>query len=656
MEDELTAEEKEQLLRFQAFRKVSLGILRGWAWLFALVFCLLAVVFTVAVVWKSAHSNSRFEAVTRLLFTPRTVVNVQNISDKQLLSILERSSLKRRVGRAMSMEHSERESLEFDLDLKQERKPSNLFTLSARSPTWVGAVRKVNTYAEVLIAEYIAFRTRELSTLAEAIELRRNNLQEQIAANEGEESVLKSKAGEPSPVEALTMLNALISDQRRNYSMLCVQVANEEARKKNFQEELGDLGTAVIKCAPQIRKKGEEIKALDDELDKLREIYTDINPKVKGKLEDRRALVEEYSELLRENGIDGIKLEDVEVLEKAALGLAECQMKLEVLAENQRALTAEIKASEAKSETLTSVIRPLERLRIKREELERTLREQDEKLGNIDYLRTTARNDVQQIERAGGAGDKNPLRVKNFIIAFGAAFVCTGALAVWVLFLELLFGKIRGSDEMTAFEDIFLLGSLPKPGVVPKAIENDVFGVVALNFNSAPTPKGIVLVCRLPGSPVQTGFFTSLEWNLSMSGQRVFSVNIVPSADFEPPEGSETMISLVRKDAQGWFPVENRYMLAPTELQILKADFDALRNDFECIFVLMPDGLQHGGNFLGQLMTFCDSILVCAGAHATPRSELAYVRKIANAGAKPMLGIVTGASAKTVKREMEVEE
>lgn len=654
MEEEQTKEEREQAIKFNAFKKISLGILGGWAKLLVCVFLLLSVSFSTFIVWKMAKSRSRFDAVTRLLFMPRQVSNIHNITDKQLLSILERASLKRRVGMTLAMDDVERECLSMDLTIIQERKPSNLYTLKARASSWVGAIRKVNAYAEVLVSEYVSYRMKELNLLAEAIELRRNNIREMIATVEAEESVLKGKAGEASPVEALTMLNSLLSDQRRNHSMLTVQIANEEVRRKRLQDEVGEVGPAIIKCAPQIRKKSAELAAIDEELVKLREIYTDINPKVIGKIEDRRALMKEYAEILNENGIQGVALDDIERMEQAALELADSQLKLEVLEENRRSLEAEIKNSEMKSETLTGIIAPLERLRVKREELEKSFREQDLQLGNIEYLRMTTRNDLQQIERAGGAGDKNPFSPKNFLMAVGGATACTIGLAIWILLLEMSFGKLRGGDELTAYEDVELIGSLPKPGSVSEGIEKDVMGVVALNFCNSVLPRNIVLVCRLPGAQPQERFASVLEWSLSMAGQRFFDMNIVPAVDFEPPEDAETMVNTIRKENKGWFPVANRFVFSPTEQQMLKADFEMLRgDDYDRIFVRVPEGLRHGGNFLGNLMSLCDSVLLVVGAGTTPRSEVAYFRKVANAAGKPIMGLVAGARAKVVKKEME---
>ena len=274
-------------------------------------------------------------------------------------------------------------------------------------------------------------------------------------------------------------------------------------------------------------------------------------------------------------------------------------------------------------------------------------------LESLSYLQTSLNNDLQQIERAGGAGDKAPLRGKNFIFAAGGAFAVVFVLIVWILALEFLFGKVRDSAEMMAWGDVIGLGSLPKPGAMKPEDESDVHGVVALNLGNADVPKDVVLVCRLPGAAEQTKFREALGWSLAMAGRKVFMLNLVRSAEFTPPEGAETLINTVCQDPHGWFTVENRYSLAPTELEMLKADIEELKKTYDQIFIMMPGGFCKGGSFFSQLLGVCGSVLLLVGAGTTLRSDLSYVRRHALAGERPMMGMMVGASESAVRREME---
>lgn len=656
MEEELTESELEQMRKFAALQKIAGGILSKWAPLLLIAFLAMSVVFSVYVVWHYARSAHRFDAKTQLIYNPRKSAHVDNMSDKQLMTILERLSLKRRVGAKLDLPTSERECLAIDLSIVHERKRSNLFTLTAQAPTWVGVVRKVNTYAEILINEYIDYRKRDLEALRDSILVRKASLLNHIAEIESEESIAKGKVGVAAPTEVLTTINALLSDQRRNLSMLSVQIANEEVKKAKLEAAVGPIGNAVVANASFIRKKSDELAALDKDIASLRVLYTDLNPKVAGKLEDRKALLAEYQAFLNEKGINDVAVEDLDRIEKSASELAEVITRLEVLAESQRSLQQEIADNEKKSDTLISVIPTLDRLKIKREDFERTMRDLEDQLDNIAYLELSVASDLQQIERAGGAGDKNPLSVKNFALAIAGAFVCTLVLAFWLLAIEFIFGKVRGAKELGAYGDVEVLGSLPKPGVMSDEGERDVLGVVALKFCNADLPKGVVLLCRLPGSQPQPKFKEAVEWSLTMAGQNYFALNIVPSLGFTPPQDGETMINTVRKGTFGWFPVANRYSFAPTELQMLQADIATLRTEFDGVFLCMPDGLRRGGSFFSQLLGACESAIIEVAAGVTPRAELSYVRRHVKEAGKPMMGLVTGASAKVVRKEMEASK
>lgn len=656
MDKEPTEEEREreEIRKLTALQKVAWRIILKWKALFLATFFSLSVIFSIWIVWHYATSSHRFDAVTRLSYMPRKVARVENLSDKQLFSVLERPSLKRRVGQMLSMPREERESLTIDLEIEQERKPTNIYTLRARAPSKLAAITKVNTYAKVLIAEYRDYRSRDLTALRESIGVRKERIREQLSELDSEESIIKGKSGVASPIEMLTAINALLSDQRRNLALLKVQTLNEEVRQRRLGEVVGIYGTTIMKNSHLIRERTEKLAALDAEIAALRELYTDLNPKVIGKLEDRQQLMDEYSKFIEDNGLQGMTLEEVGRIEKAATELADVQLKLDVLSESKRSLEQGIKDNEERSTTLTEVIPALERVNGQRRDLEMTMRALEDQIGEIDYLHMAMTGDLHQIERSGGAGDNNPLRTKNFVLAIAAAFFCTFALCFWILMIELMFGNVSGTRELAAFDDIQIIGSIPTPGAMPENEEGDILGVAALNFCKCDLPKSVVLICRLPGVPEQPAFATAVDWSLSMSGKRAFTLEIVKSALFEPPEGAESLISTFKKDNQGWFPVENRYMLVSSELEMLQADLGVLKNDFDVIFIKISEGVRRGGSFFSQLLGICDSLLVMVGARTTPRSWLAYARQSFAAAGKPAMGLMTGVPAKEAERELEV--
>ena len=652
-DEEMNEAERAQLRRIMAFQRVALGIVLKWKWLFLLLILLLGTTFTSYLRFKAATSVARYEAVTRLLFNPRKVAKIENLTDRQLMSILNRPSLKRKIADQVEMPILERQCLTKDVELVQERHSPNLFSLNVASQSEKGAAQKANAYAEILIAEYVAYRTADLENWRASVASRRKTVLDQLAAIEAEESTLKAKTGVVSPQEALLTLNALISDQRRNLSALGVDVANENVKRKRLEAEVGTSGPAIVANAAAIRRRAEAIAAVDKELVALREVYTDRNPKVIGKLEDRTALVKELEGFLRSKGVAGLNVEGIDQIEKSAAELAECGTRLAALGEKRRALEQELADNEKKASELTAMIPEYERLMAHHADLELSVRGLGEQLNDIAHLESSLRNDLRQIERAHGGDDKGNLGAKKLVMAVCADLICFGGILSVVLLLEFLYGTVRGGREIAAYDGIRFLGSLPRDDAFSDEEAREVMGVVALKLLSAEVPRGVMLVASLPGAAKNVKFREVLDYTATLSGTRLFALNIVPSGDFSPPEGAEQMIGVVRKESQGWFPVQNRLALAPTELQMLQADIAELGKGYDTVFVFMDGGVRKGGSFFDQLLGICESVVLVAGSAHTPRPWFAYVRRHVEAAKKPMVAIATDARAKVIRREME---
>ena len=151
-------------------------------------------------------------------------------------------------------------------------------------------------------------------------------------------------------------------------------------------------------------------------------------------------------------------------------------------------------------------------------------------------------------------------------------------------------------------------------------------------------------------------FTGTVDSTAMMSGVNNFMIDVVSSAGFSPPEGSEQMIGVVRQGSHGWFPTVNRFAMAPTELQLLQADLAELKNTYGNVYMRMEGGVRKGGTFFDQLVELCDAVVLEVGAGATPRSAFGYVRRHLASAGKTIMAMATGADAKTVRREMETKK
>ena len=654
MADELSEKEMARLRSLVAFQKVAIGIALRWWPLFLSVFTAVAVVLSLLLWLRGSASVKRYETQTRLMFSPKKISRIDPLGDRQLMTILERPSLKRRVAEKVEMDDMERMCLSSDMKIEQGKRQGNLFILTAASKTRKGAFAKVNAYADILVDEYVAFRSKDLETWRKSLEERRKALVKKLGDVDAEESAFKARTGALTPNEALVTLNALISDQRRNDSALGVDAANEELKKRKLESSVGKSGAAVMANAQAIRRRVDAIATINDELMKLREKYTDINPRVAGKVQERNERVEELDEFLKSKGAEGIDLEKVDQIEKAAGELADCATRLEAIHEKRTALRREIADNEKRATELASIVMDYERIVSRRNDITESIHEIDEQIGGISYAIGSLRNDLRQIERTAGADDHGPFGAKKAIIAAGGAFVCSGALMLVVVLLELIFGKVRGGSEISVYESMEFLGSLPAEGAMSPEDEREVMGVVALKTLLAAKGAKTIFACRLPGVKPSMAFAEAMDFTATMSGASCFLLDIVSHEGFTHPEGAEEMIGVIRSGQRGWFPAANRFALAPTELEMLKADIASLGESFDNIFVRIEGVVRVGGTFFDQILSLCDAVFLMVGSGKTSRRTFAFARRHLRASGKRVMAVATDASAKRVRADIEV--
>ena len=661
MADELTDAERDRLRSLAAFQKVVFGIVMRWRWLFVVVFCLCAAALAAYLWFRGSQSVKRYEASTALLFTPKKIAHIDAMSDRQLMSVLERPSLKRRVSALVPMDQMESMCLTSDIRIEQGRRQGNLFTLTAASKTFEGAVAKANAYADILMEEYATFRAKDLDIWRQSLEDRRKGLAKELADIDGEDATFKARSGALTPNEALIVLNTLISDQRRNDSALGVDAANEEIKKRKLEGSVGENGSAILENAQAIRRRAAAISAIDAELVTLREKYTDINPRVSGKVQERAERVAELDQFLKSKNIAGLEIEKIDQVEKAATELSECVTRLEAIAEKRLALTREIADNEKRAAALATTVMDYERIISRRDDLIASIRGLDEQLSGIAYARGSLQNDLRQIERAKGSSDSGPFGAKRAIITLAGAFVISGGLLFVIVMLELMFGKVDGGREIAAYDGITFLGSLPKSGALPEEDEREALGVLAMKLMLTAKEKNCkkLFVCRLPGAGKSEAFALALDFTVSMAGMRCFFLDIVAQDGFTPPADAEEMIAVIRSGQHGWFAVANRFAMAPTEIQMLNADIAALCESFDAV-VLRMDGEQRiGGAFFDQLLKISDGMILMVGDGTTTRRAFSYARRHLKASGKnatdvPVMAIAVGSREKKVRAEMEV--
>ena len=84
------------------------------------------------------------------------------------------------------------------------------------------------------------------------------------------------------------------------------------------------------------------------------------------------------------------------------------------------------------------------------------------------------------------------------------------------------------------------------------------------------------------------------------------------------------------------------------------ADIASLVESFDNIFIRIEGVVRVGGTFFDQLLELSDAVLLMVGAGTTPRSSFAFARRHLKSSGKLVMAIAAGASAKRVRKDMEV--
>ena len=83
-EEDLTEEERAKLRGLIELQKVVLGVALRWWFLFVAVFVVLLAGFSTFLWIRGAKSVKRYEAKTRLMFSPKKMSRIDPLGDKQL--------------------------------------------------------------------------------------------------------------------------------------------------------------------------------------------------------------------------------------------------------------------------------------------------------------------------------------------------------------------------------------------------------------------------------------------------------------------------------------------------------------------------------------------------------------------------------------------
>lgn len=640
--------EQEQLKKLETLRKLTCAIVLRHVFAIVLVFCVcLAAILFFA--WRrTMKSPQRFQTTTKLLFQPKETTQFAAMDNKKVMQILSRRAMFQMVAEELRIPESEKHALSNEyMEIRQGKKQPDLFTITACGNTADVAIRKANALANLCIREYAKFRMDDLQTWKQAIQKRQAAVQDDLRALLDRRTALAQECGVQDPVAEMERLRQTVAELKSALSEINLRIGREEAKKRINEAALGKINPALFRHAGKLKESLAELKRLDQEILVKRQLYTDSNPKLLAMMSQRDATQKEYERFLRAAKIDeNLDEEALDLAERMRKELAELVDSLETLISNRLALQREIDANEKAMRKLMEAQPAFSQMRQQNEACLGMLKSMEEASARIEYLMESVKKEMLHVEPADFAVEEKPFNKKNLAIALFAAMFLTGAFAMTMVLLEIAFGRVRDFKELSYYSELNPIGEIPANDAVfeNEAQKKTCWNELFYRFQNQDFMKDLVFLAPLPGAALATDRLCDVfEWNYAVGGRRMLRLTIVPSMEFVEPSGSEPLGAVWIADGRAVLPLENPYLLSPSELQLLTSDLAELRRTYDVVFIVLAAPLKLRGVFLGQMLQFCDCAILLLGEGTTSRHALRHVMNC-NPKGKPFPSVfATGA-------------
>lgn len=644
--DEMTAREREQLQRFETFRRLACAILLRRFWVPVVAFALAFLAFD-AVLLDRARRADRFEARAVLLYHPRTAERVRALDRKDLFQILFRPTLKDALAARLSgaaATDALRQRLRQTVEFRQERDSPNAFNVVVRAESEAAAVARANAFAELCLKEYAAYRTADLRRWMETIDEQRKKLQGRLEELDAEEDRLVRATHQPLPERELDRLDETLGKQKAALAEAGVRRAKETARLKRLRADLATVPTAALGRLDELKRAQEELGKAEDDVVAAEALYTERNPRLVVARERRAALAAKYAAFCQAHGLGAIGRDELTKAETLVGQIEAAEAQEAAAREMCEALQSEIERNAKSLAQIQEAVPTYARLRHRREAIQTSLAGTEDTVADIRYLQASIPSDFTLVEPVKTA-EETPLmtRKKTVAVVLGAG-VAAGFVALLVVLLGVLFGRVRDAREVAFSPEARVLGSLPPPEV-PFASEQEekrALNGLCYRFSREAGDARTVLVARLPGATYSRPLHDAFDWNCAMGGKRLLRIEIVAAQDFAVTDDLRPLGGLLLKGTEAFFPVQDVSRLSPGELQLLANDVKELGKTYDVVVLGRRTPLSNHSIYFEQMLRFCDCAVLFVGARRTPRASLRQALVRRKEADKPLFAVVSG--------------
>ena len=104
-----------------------------------------------------------------------------------------------------------------------------------------------------------------------------------------------------------------------------------------------------------------------------------------------------------------------------------------------------------------------------------------------------------------------------------------------------------------------------------------------------------------------------------------------------------------------YLPLASKKFLSPSELELLKNDFQLLRKNYEYIFIRHSVTMRRSLLFLEQIAELSDGAMIAIGADKTPRQNLRQLIALQQRIQLPIMTLLTHHSKDKLNKDLNQE-
>ena len=648
--------ELEQMQNLDKLRKLVQTILGSHLVLLGILFLLILGAILAFVSLSVTHSPRRYLARLTLCYHPKQKGKIAQYEDKYVLMILNRQTTRMNFVKGGEGKDARRKRVAGNILIGMDRKQPPVCSIPRFAASETEAVALINEFAQICIHEYTRERTADLRKWKKVLEDERQEIFRGIRAYGEQIARLTMPLQVVSLDKDYESLRTHIGELQASRNRLKFALDNLNTRKTELEKELSSVSPAVLQNQHELKAFFADLKNLDDEIARAAELYTEENPKLIA-LQTRRDAVERRLKLfLKSRGIESADPQMRRMAETVSGELKLLQNDLTPKTNEMQILDGEIADCGKRFKELTEYQPKLQNMIQQRQSLQESMKRLEESISEINYLLLMVKEDLFINEKAISAVGDPPITKKKLAVCIFAALVFVGFFAALTVLLEFLFGNVANAEELQIYKEFHYLGVLPASGEMfdSKEWEKMTFNKLFHNFHSL--GLHVIFTGALPGSRIINELFAFFEWNFAMSGHRMLVVDVVYAEEFDaPPDpGSETMI-VTFSEGKAYLPLASKKFLSPSELELLRNDFQILKKNYDYIFIKHFFAMRRSILFLTQIADFCDGALVAVGAGKTPRKSLRHLLAAQRKIKIPIMTVLTDHSMKALNKDLNQE-